>query len=558
MSDRSTHNLHSSFNATWSNGIKYKGKVYDTPRALYANVGTSHAVPYDIFYSRLYSNRSNLTDEVINECLSLSIKEYQKRHRTRATWVELGGEKISIQSLSERVEDLQVSYGNFRRRVLRLSSSKNLTPKTVDFAATATQSEWVKRYNSGRSIPFEYSGSIHPHLVGIRFSSISAFLAKIGRYDDRALIRRRLAAKWDIDAALEEPVIPIRSRKHRIYKIVRKRTGEQYIGLTINSLQARFSQHVSKSTKGSTSPLHMAIKMDGRENFEISLIEDNLSGEEVGERERYWIDFLGTRVPAGLNVKLGGELGSREIGRPVEYNGVQYASKVEAITALVKEHGLPEHIVSRRLSRGDPLPEKVRKVSNHPMAGSKPFRRWLAMINRFEKKGGGAIDSSWMDFDKYYADTGDPPYPSHKLCRKDSSKAWSRDNFEWISQQERMERLKGTIYEIDGVQYSSLAALSEAYGIGATTLRNRISQQGMTPAQAIATPMGVTSRKGKEPIVIDGREFPSMTRAARTIAAETDNSVEVIRYRLRKGLDVLTGIGRPSENDMDEARVMKS
>ena len=49
-----------------------------------------------------------------------------------------------------------------------------------------------------------------------------------------------------------------------------------------------------------------------------------------------------------------------------------------------------------------------------------------------ERHGYGTLPPEWMDFWKFYEDVGEKPSSEHYLRKKDPSKPYSKDNFEWI------------------------------------------------------------------------------------------------------------------------------
>ncbi len=65
----------------------------------------------------------------------------------------------------------------------------------------------------------------------------------------------------------------------------------QYVGFTTNSIQLRFTQHFYEYKK---SKIGMLMKVEGRHNFRIQLIEDwdCDTYDQIGYREQYWIQQL--------------------------------------------------------------------------------------------------------------------------------------------------------------------------------------------------------------------------------------------------------------------------
>lgn len=94
---------------------------------------------------------------------------------------------------------------------------------------------------------------------------------------------------------------------HSIYKIEHTHTGKAYVGMTCESIETRFAQHVSHAWQGADSHLHRAIRMYGAEAFTIELVDVAYSRKEAAAKERYWIKVLDTFREGGYNATLGGE-----------------------------------------------------------------------------------------------------------------------------------------------------------------------------------------------------------------------------------------------------------
>lgn len=82
----------------------------------------------------------------------------------------------------------------------------------------------------------------------------------------------------------------------KIYVITNLLNGKQYVGKTIGSLAARFSGHSSSKE----TPIGREIRKVGRQNFEITLLEE-FEGKFHKGREVFWINKLKTLTPNGYN-----------------------------------------------------------------------------------------------------------------------------------------------------------------------------------------------------------------------------------------------------------------
>ena len=123
-----------------------------------------------------------------------------------------------------------------------------------------------------------------------------------------------------------------------------------------------------------------------------------------------------------------------------------------------------------------------------------------------------------------------------ELVRKRPSEPWGPDNFDWVSTQEKIERTHGKELVVNGVTYPSLNAVARAFGIGVSTMKNRVNEQSMSVEQAIAAPLALTSYKqARQPITVDGREFRSKRQAILYIAETRGITEHQAKYRFGTG-----------------------
>ena len=96
------------------------------------------------------------------------------------------------------------------------------------------------------------------------------------------------------------------TEKGKIYKITNKENGLIYIGCTVNSLEKRFGEHLSRCfTSEYKSKLYNSMKKYGQENFIIELVEEcNL--DVIYETEKKYIEQYDS-YNNGLNSTFGGE-----------------------------------------------------------------------------------------------------------------------------------------------------------------------------------------------------------------------------------------------------------
>ena len=84
-----------------------------------------------------------------------------------------------------------------------------------------------------------------------------------------------------------------------IYKITNKTNGKSYIGQT-NDFSRRMREHCSRDYM----LIDRKIQQYGKENFDFSIILQDVSEEDIDILEIYYIEKYNTLVPNGYNIKL--------------------------------------------------------------------------------------------------------------------------------------------------------------------------------------------------------------------------------------------------------------
>jgi len=92
-----------------------------------------------------------------------------------------------------------------------------------------------------------------------------------------------------------------------IYEITNLINNKKYVGKTTKTIEERFSEHIRTSKRKDIMerPLYKAFQKYGIENFTITELEE-CSVDVVNEREKYWIEKLGT-FHDGYNATKGGD-----------------------------------------------------------------------------------------------------------------------------------------------------------------------------------------------------------------------------------------------------------
>lgn len=90
-----------------------------------------------------------------------------------------------------------------------------------------------------------------------------------------------------------------------IYCITNKLNGKRYIGQTKRKKEVRIKEHFQTAKDRRNLHLYNAINKYGIDNFEVNILKDNLSEDELDMWEMYYIGFYDT-FNNGYNNTIGG------------------------------------------------------------------------------------------------------------------------------------------------------------------------------------------------------------------------------------------------------------
>ncbi len=91
-----------------------------------------------------------------------------------------------------------------------------------------------------------------------------------------------------------------------VYRITNRVNGKMYIGQTVKPLSRRWSNHVVDANRGSDCLIHKAIRKYGPDVFDVEVLCECSSLEELNDKEAYYTESLNTVMPHGYNMKPGG------------------------------------------------------------------------------------------------------------------------------------------------------------------------------------------------------------------------------------------------------------
>jgi hypothetical protein len=390
-------------------------------------------------------SRGILDEKVKLDALTSSPKQYRAKYGARQTNCIINGENINLYLAYKAILNPTVIYEVFRARLKSFSEKQRRLKFVIDKSASAnaasySQSDWVAFIGSGKSRRFIYDEKRYSEHLGRTFPSTSHFLKIIGESDKLGLVQDRLKQGWGLDEAIFLPKLVPKDGRGRVYIIRSDKTPLVYIGATTLTVEERLSFHRVETKAGGTRKLCQAMREFGQESFkikELELIEDiGCEGrlDFLKQRERHYIKFYNSRHPLGLNDTAGGELTVRR-GIETTHNGVVYPS-ISAWSRAVEEYtdGLvPSYCAASRLRAGKEIPDKTRKHSKHPDAGSNLFRRYLGLLRR------KSLAPIWYDYDMFKRDVLRHITIEAIVSRKLKLKRliptlkYGPDNFRWVT-----------------------------------------------------------------------------------------------------------------------------
>ncbi|WP_158025989.1 GIY-YIG nuclease family protein [Pararhizobium arenae] len=514
----------------------YRGVEYPSFRQLISSLIPPTQVSNVTIAGRLHrviKSGRVIDDSVLDEILRLDAAAYQLKYGRRVTWVETLEGRQSAEQLYEEYSEQPglVPYDVFRTRLKSLEKRAiQISEAHLVRAALSSQSDWTTDHGGGRRRRFVYSGDLYPQHRG-EYTAFTSFLKAIGRYDERDMMHARLKAKWAVEDILSEPSMADGAPGY-IYRITDTVTGKAYIGLTVNNPQVRLGQHIMMAGRGGGSLLHQAMRIGKPSDFQLDILETVEGGEgKLAEREVEWVSLLNTLHPDGFNIRSGGQLGSYD-GRPAEWDGRRFRSVASLRRVLSRETGLAEHVIESRFREGKPLPSKARKHSKHADAGSPLFRQHLGILKRARERG-DEVDPAWLDYDRFKADVTSTTGEG-RLTRIDEQKPWGPSNWTRMDRGAIVERSHGKAIQAFGKTWPSLEQALREYGIGGGTFQFRI-KAGMSVEEALATPLGPTSRKV---FTLDGESWPSRNRACVELAARHGITPDKVKDRLVRKIPI--------------------
>lgn len=136
--------------------------------------------------------------------------------------------------------------------------------------------------------------------------------------------------------------------------------------------------------------------------------------------------------------------------------------------------------------------------SRHPDK-KKLYATWQSMRRRcndprvtsYPQYGGRGITvcERWNKFENFLADMGHKPGPEYSLERIDNDGPYSKENCKWATDIEQAQNKKNNIKVTFGGATRSLSYWCDMFKMSHATASSRIKVEGMSPQEALTTPL---------------------------------------------------------------------
>lgn len=169
-----------------------------------------------------------------------------------------------------------------------------------------------------------------------------------------------------------------------VYMLKNKINGKIYVGETKRALEVRVNEHIKGVID---SCIHRAIAKYGIENFEVAVLEECDSIEELKEREIFWIRELNSKVPNGYNLTDGGDGGLGHV--------VTLETRLKISKSKTGKPGHPPSEKQLQTSSENGRKSKGRKLRPHTEEEKKHLSELLKGRKISEKTRAKLIASNW-------------------------------------------------------------------------------------------------------------------------------------------------------------------
>lgn len=279
-------------------------------------------------------------------------------------------------------------------------------------------------------------------IYGIVYPNLMEAIRSLKPKASAKTIARRIKFGFSTEEAFSR--IPNPGYKNGIIYLISQVDSERkYVGLTIQTLEKRWSQHKEDALYyyiKSDESLHSAIREFGQESFNIKIIDQGTTKLDLEVKEKKWINYLGTLVPNGFNISKGGESGG---SNPIQTTilDMAFPSRQAAAEYLAKTENISLGAAKKRIAVGR-IKVKTPAKAGESIVKTKAYKTWSRIIhgainpNSKEFIPNITVYKRWYDSTEFINDVGEPTEKNIAFTRLDKEKGFYPDNCAWLTKSE--------------------------------------------------------------------------------------------------------------------------
>ena len=225
-----------------------------------------------------------------------------------------------------------------------------------------------------------------------------------------------------------------------IYVVTNVTTGKQYVGLTVQTLERRWKNHIEQAQSNrvkSEHSLHAAIRQYGALDFNIQCFDQGTSKDNLESKERYWIEKLGTLAPNGYNICKGGVSGGAN-KKSLTIDDIHFESVGQAAEYVAMSKKISLAAAKKRISTGR-VDVKKPAQKGESLVKTKAYKAWSRIVHgALNPKSkdyitGVEIHEEWRDFSIFFHDIGNPQTKNMAFTRLDKTQGFFPNNCAWLT-----------------------------------------------------------------------------------------------------------------------------
>ena len=275
-------------------------------------------------------------------------------------------------------------------------------------------------------------------VYGKTYPNINEAIRKLKPKSSRKTIKRIIDMGFTPEEAFEHLPNPGYS-DGIIYLVTNNKENKKYIGLTIMTLQRRWEKHLEDSKQGeniSKYSLHSALRKYHESCFSYKKIDSGITLVNLAEKEKLWIEKLGTLFPKGYNLNKGGSMGGSN-KQPITIDGIKFDSKSKADEHIAKTRNISIKTAKKRRQKNR-IDVRPPSKPGQGVYKKRSYRSWSNMKSAVNPNSkdylpGIKLCDRWKDYYLFLKDMGEPDNEKLVLTRIDKAKDFNPENCKWMS-----------------------------------------------------------------------------------------------------------------------------